>query len=198
MIRVWLLLRAGSWNSRISPLVLPASNRNRTACGGLSGLVNALLKIAYKEVGNTMNMKTTRVLAVLLMGLTMLSGFAVAQDQIVAATTKETDANAASSTDKSFPERHPRYKLQAGDAFDLSFELNPEFNQTVTVQPDGYITLRAVGDVQVKGQTVPELTATLKGAYSGILNNPLISVVLKDFEKPYFIADGQVGQSRKV
>ena len=147
-----------------------------------------------------MNMKTTtRVLAILLTAFTILPGFAIAQDQIIAATTKEkeTDATSASSTDKSFPDRHPRYKLQAGDAFDLSFELNPEFNQTVTVQPDGYITLRAVGDVQVKGQTVPELTATLKGAYSGILNTPLISVVLKDFEKPYFIADGQVGRPGK-
>src|SRR5205807_719649 len=79
-----------------------------------------------------------------------------------------------------------------------NFELSPEFNQTaVTVQPDGFISLRAVGDIKVDGQTVPVLTQTLKTAYSKILHDPIISVVLKDFEKPYFIADGQLGRPGK-
>jgi polysaccharide biosynthesis/export protein len=96
-----------------------------------------------------------------------------------------------------FQQRYPRYKLEFGDQFDVSFELSPEFNQTVTIQPDGYITLRGAGDVHVAGQTVPELTETLRRAYGKILNAPLISVVLKDFEKPYFVADGQVGKPGK-
>jgi polysaccharide export outer membrane protein len=93
--------------------------------------------------------------------------------------------------------RYPRYKIGSGDSFDVSFELSPEFNQTVTVQPDGFITLRGVGDVNVAGQNVPELTQTLKNAYSKILNDPQIVIMLKDFEKPYFIADGQVGRPGK-
>jgi len=99
--------------------------------------------------------------------------------------------------DPGFQSRHPRYKLQLGDTFDVSFDLSPEFNQTVTVQPDGYITLRGIGDVHVADQTVPELTDTLRTAYNKILNGPLISVTLKDFEKPYFIADGQVDRPGK-
>ncbi len=76
--------------------------------------------------------------------------------------------------------------------------MSPEFNQTaVAVQPDGYVTLRSIGDIKVQGQTVPELTQTLRAAYSKILNDPLISVSLKDFEKPYFIADGQLGKPGK-
>jgi len=106
--------------------------------------------------------------------------------------------NAANTTvGPSFQQRYPRYKLEFGDQFDVSFELSPEFNQTVTVQPDGYITLRGAGDVQVAGQTVPQLTETLRQAYAKILKDPVISVVLKDFEKPYFIADGQVGKPGK-
>ena len=101
------------------------------------------------------------------------------------------------TVEHSFQQRYPRYKLEFGDQFDVSFELSPEFNQTVTVQPDGYITLRGGGDVHVAGQTVPELTETLRRAYGKILNDPLISVILKDFEKPYFIADGQVGKPGK-
>jgi polysaccharide export outer membrane protein len=75
---------------------------------------------------------------------------------------------------------------------DLTFEFSPEFNQTVAVQPDGYISLKNVGDVHVSGQTVPELTQTLNTAYGRFLNQPQIVVVLKDFEKPYFIAGGMV------
>src|SRR6266576_7266339 len=101
------------------------------------------------------------------------------------------------STQRPFQERDRRYRLERGDSFDVLFELSPEFNQTVTVQPDGYITLRGVGDVKVAGQTVPELTQTLKTAYGKILNEPQIVVMLKDFEKPYFIADGQVGHPGK-
>ena len=96
------------------------------------------------------------------------------------------------STTPQLQQRDSRYRLAAGDSFDVSFELSPEFNQTVIIQPDGYVTLKAVGDVKVAGQTVPELTQTLRTAYSKMLNDPLIAVVLKDFEKPYFIADGQV------
>jgi polysaccharide biosynthesis/export protein len=151
-----------------------------------------------------MNTKMIKTFGISLAGCLVLAGFAAAQNSqnqtVVAATTATTpDSATAANTpaDKGFQTRRPRYKLEAGDSFDISFELNPEFNQTVTVQPDGYITLRGVGDVAVKGQTVPELTETLRGAYGKILNNPLVSVVLKDFEKPYFIADGQVGHPGK-
>jgi len=94
-------------------------------------------------------------------------------------------------------DRNSRYHLAPNDTFEVNFELSPEFNQTVTVQPDGYVALKAVGDVKVTGQTVPELTQTLRVAYGKILNDPLIAVVLKDFEKPYFIADGQVAHPGK-
>jgi len=96
-----------------------------------------------------------------------------------------------------FQERNPRYRLRKGDTFDLDFSLSPEFNQTVAVQPDGYITLKAIGSIFVEGQNIPELTATLKTSYAKILNDPVIAVSLKDFEKPYFIASGEVAKPGK-
>jgi polysaccharide export outer membrane protein len=98
----------------------------------------------------------------------------------------------APGASEGFSERNPRYKIEAGDSFDVAFEFAPEFNQTTTVQPDGFITLREIGDVHVTGQTVPELTRTLCDAYGKIMADPSIAVVLKDFEKPYFVAGGQV------
>jgi polysaccharide export outer membrane protein len=93
--------------------------------------------------------------------------------------------------------RNPRYQLRKGDTFDLDFELSPEFNQTVAVQPDGYVTLKGVGSIFVEGQTVPELTETVKAAYAKTLHDPVIAIALKDFEKPYFIASGQVAKPGK-
>jgi polysaccharide biosynthesis/export protein len=105
----------------------------------------------------------------------------------------------AASTDAStgLHERNPRYQLEKGDSFDIDFAFSPEFNQTVALQPDGYITLKGVGSIFVEGLTVPQLTETLRGAYAKILHDPVITVAPRDFEKPYFIAAGQVGRPGK-
>jgi polysaccharide export outer membrane protein len=96
-----------------------------------------------------------------------------------------------------FAEHNPRYTLRSGDAMELTFAFSPEFNQSVIVQPDGFVTLREIGDVHVTGETVPQVTATIKQAYSKILNDPAVAIVLKDFEKPYFIASGDVSKPGK-
>jgi polysaccharide biosynthesis/export protein len=93
--------------------------------------------------------------------------------------------------------RNSRYRIASEDVLDLQFQSTPEFNQTVTVQPDGYITLREIGDVQVEGDTLPELRGALQSAYEKILANPVISVDLKDFQRPYFMVLGQVGRPGK-
>lgn len=93
--------------------------------------------------------------------------------------------------------RNPRYQLTRDDVLALDFALTPEFNQTVMVQPDGYIALRGVGEIHVEGQTVQEATESIRTAYANVLHNPIITIDLKDFEKPYFIAGGQLGHPGK-
>ena len=112
-------------------------------------------------------------------------------------TSPETNASVTSPAKPAngigFKDRYPRYQIVAGDTMELVFEFSPEFNQTITVQPDGFVSLRGIGDVHVSSQTVPQVTNTLQTAYTKILNNPAISVVLKDFDKPFFTAMGQLG-----
>src|ERR1700746_98453 len=51
-------------------------------------------------------------------------------------------------------QRYPRYRIRSSDVIDLSFRFTPEFNQEVTVQPDGYIQARGLpNDVYVQGMT---------------------------------------------
>lgn len=103
----------------------------------------------------------------------------------------------ASGAGSTFDQRYPRYLLRPSDVLDITFPLSPEFNQTVTVQPDGYVNLRLVGDLLIQEKSVAGLTDLLQKAYGKVLNEPIINVELKDFERPYFIANGQFGHPGK-
>lgn len=136
------------------------------------------------------------IVAVALLGLAPAQENAQSGVANVVATSNTSSDTVSPAPTAKVPQLHARdtrYRLCAGDSFDVSFELSPEFNQTVTVQPDGFVTLKSVGDVKVLDQSVPQLTQTLREAYGKILNDPLIVIVLKDFQKPFFIADGQIG-----
>jgi polysaccharide export outer membrane protein len=91
-------------------------------------------------------------------------------------------------------QRYPRYVIQRQDVLLISFPLSPELNQTVTIQPDGYITLQTAPSIHVQGLTVPELAEAIKQAYAGVLRNPIVNVDLQDFQKPFFTVSGQVGK----
>jgi polysaccharide export outer membrane protein len=90
-----------------------------------------------------------------------------------------------------------RYRLTQSDVLELKFPYVPEFDQTIAVQPDGYISLQAVGDLHVLGRSLPELKVMLAEAYADILKDPVINIVLKEFEKPYFIVAGEVAHPGK-
>jgi polysaccharide export outer membrane protein len=109
-------------------------------------------------------------------------------------TVASASTNADSQNALTFSRRFPRYKLRPGDVMDLNFQYSPEFNQTVSVQPDGFITLREIGDVNVNGLTAPEVKTKVESAYSKILAKPEIGINLKDFDKPSFTVAGQVGK----
>ncbi len=93
--------------------------------------------------------------------------------------------------------RNELYKIQQSDTLELTFTFAPEFNQTVTVQPDGFISLRMVGSLRAAELSVPAFTSQVETAYAGILNQAEVSVSLKEFEHPYFLAAGEVGKPGK-
>ncbi len=93
--------------------------------------------------------------------------------------------------------RRPLYRLNRSDVVTLSFSISPEFDQTLTIQPDGYIMLKDAGAVFAQGLTLEELQRAVDKAYTGYLHNPLAAVALKEFEHPYFIAGGEVGRPGK-
>lgn len=121
------------------------------------------------------------------------------QSKVSTATQQQSGAllQSNSSNGPALQTRDQRYRLERGDVFDVDFAFTPEFNETATIQPDGYISLHAVGNVKVLGQTIPEASETIRVAYIGVLSNPKIALLLKDFEKAYFIAGGWVEKPGK-
>jgi polysaccharide export outer membrane protein len=93
--------------------------------------------------------------------------------------------------------RRPLYRLCKSDVVAIHFTFSPEFDQTVSVQPDGYIALRGLKQLSAEGVTVPELQDAIGRAYAGVLHDPEVSIVLQDFDKPYFIVAGEVNHQGK-
>jgi polysaccharide export outer membrane protein len=91
-----------------------------------------------------------------------------------------------------------RYRLQPGDVLEIQYRYSPEFNQTVTVQPDGYITLEVGGDLKIAGMTVDQTREAILKKASTRLQDPVATVILKEFQKPYFVVAGEVAQPGKI
>jgi polysaccharide biosynthesis/export protein len=91
-----------------------------------------------------------------------------------------------------FSDRQPRYRLQPLDVMEVHYRYSPEFDQTVTGQPDGFISLPLIGDIKVQDLTLDEAKGTILEKASQRLRDPEITVVLKEFEKPYFLVGGEV------
>ena len=74
------------------------------------------------------------------------------------------------------------YTLHVGDVISLTYRLTPEFNETVTVQPDGCVNLQIVGNVKVSGLTLDQVHSKIVSLASNQLNHPELALTLKQFE----------------
>jgi polysaccharide biosynthesis/export protein len=92
----------------------------------------------------------------------------------------------------------PRYTLRAGDVLELQYRYTPEFNQTVTVLPDGYVNLNIVGDLRVSDLTVEQARDLIIQKASARLNEPELNLILKQFQQPYVVVAGEVGKPGKI
>ncbi|MBV9573011.1 MAG: polysaccharide export protein [Acidobacteriales bacterium] len=94
-------------------------------------------------------------------------------------------------------DRRPHYRLHISDVMNVSFAFAPEFDQTLIVQPDGFITLKDAPALYLKGETLSQAREDIAAAYEGVLYQPQVTLTLKDFERPFFIATGQIAHAGK-
>lgn len=91
-----------------------------------------------------------------------------------------------------------RYTLNPGDVLEIQYRYTPEFNQTVTVQPDGYVSLQIGGDVRVGGRDLGQVRNLILAKVRTRLESPELIVILKEFQKPYVVVAGEVVQPGKL
>jgi polysaccharide export outer membrane protein len=92
------------------------------------------------------------------------------------------------------PQKPLEYLIQAGDQLDIKFFYNPELNETITVRPDGKISLQLVDEVQAAGLKPSELDGVLTKKYAHELKKPMIAVIVKSFGGQRIYVGGEVNR----
>lgn len=90
-----------------------------------------------------------------------------------------------------------RYRLNPGDVIDVVYRYTPEFNQTVTIQPDGFVMLEIVGEQKIGGLTLEQARQQILSNAVKRLKDPEVNLLLKEFQKPFFVVAGEVPQPGK-
>lgn len=96
------------------------------------------------------------------------------------------------SPDSPAADNFEAYRIQIGDVLDLKFYLNPEFDETVTVRPDGMISTKIIQDLQVYNQTVSEVNDQIKELYRQDLKDPRVTTVVRSFAPIKIYVSGEV------
>jgi len=84
------------------------------------------------------------------------------------------------------------YRLGYGDVVEIKFFNNPEYNEVVTVRPDGRISLQQIGDLEVVGVSPSELQSLVHQVYGEILKQPDVTVFVREFGGQFFYVMGEV------
>lgn len=88
--------------------------------------------------------------------------------------------------------RDPRYRINKTDVLNINFLFTPEYDQSMQVQPDGYVIPRGIPQLKAEGMTIPEFTEALQQAYGKLLHDPVITVLPTNVVPAYFIAGGEL------
>ncbi len=84
------------------------------------------------------------------------------------------------------------YQLGFGDEIEIKFFRNPEFNETVTVRPDGRISLQKVGEIDVAGKTPAQLDSLITAVYEQFVVDPEVTVIVRNIGSHKFYILGEV------
>ncbi|HVV65540.1 MAG TPA: XrtA/PEP-CTERM system exopolysaccharide export protein [Rhizomicrobium sp.] len=111
-----------------------------------------------------------RLLGLALISLVTLSLGARAEDMSPPAM----DAGAAAAN----------YVIGPGDQLQIFVWKNPDLSVAVPVRPDGKISTPLAADIQAQGKTPSELAEALREVLSKYVKDPVVSVLVKNFEAP--------------
>lgn len=84
------------------------------------------------------------------------------------------------------------YQIGPSDVLVIDVWENTQLSQTVTVRPDGDMSLPLVGDIHAEGMTVPQLRDDLTKRLTKFIRNPVVTVTVKEPRSHSYNILGQV------
>ena len=78
-----------------------------------------------------------------------------------------------------------RYNIGPLDTLNIVVWRNPELSTTLTVRPDGHISTPLVPDLTAAGKTPVDLSKELETALSKYIRDPVVSIVVSNFQGMY-------------
>ncbi|MFT0890942.1 polysaccharide biosynthesis/export family protein [Pseudochelatococcus sp. G4_1912] len=88
----------------------------------------------------------------------------------------------------------PHYRVGPGDKLKVKFLLTQELDEEVTVAPDGYVGLRAAGQVKVEGRTVRDIERVVQRAAAKTAASQPLVVSLEEATSSKIYVGGSVKQ----
>lgn len=87
-----------------------------------------------------------------------------------------------------------QFILAAADVIRINVWKNTDLSQTVTIGPDGFVSMPLLGDVHVAGMTANQLAQELKSKLSSYMVNAQVTVSIVDIRSRQVYVTGQVGK----
>lgn len=156
-------------------------------------------------------LKATYGLAVLLLAMGSYSSPALAQSQDSKSSTAPSNvpapAQSSTAAAPAQPQANPDpvvdptsikpapagYRIGVDDSLYISVWREPDLSTQVMVRPDGVITLPLINDVKVVGLSPEELKNLLTDKLKAFVNEPQVTVVVRDIRSRKVFLVGQVG-----
>ncbi|GAB4394892.1 MAG: polysaccharide export protein [Kiloniellaceae bacterium] len=79
------------------------------------------------------------------------------------------------------PEAPPLYQIGAGDSLTIFVWRNAELTTTVTVRPDGRVSVPLIEDLYVEGKTPSDLAREIETELAVYIQDPLVTVIVGGF-----------------
>lgn len=91
-----------------------------------------------------------------------------------------------------------QYVLQRGDQLEVVVYRSPELSRTVTIRPDGYISLPVLDDILAAGRTPTELDAYVTERLLERLREPEVTVIVENLQEPMVYIFNESGNGAAV
>lgn len=87
------------------------------------------------------------------------------------------------------------YVLNPGDQISIEVYQNAQMTRSVTIRPDGQVTLPLVNDVAAAGLSVAQFQARLTERLKSFLRDPVVSISVTSFSEKRIYLQGEVRQA---